>query len=1060
VAEQMIRVSAKGEFGQLERGLKNLQSDLRNVTGEIDRGARKGGIFDESQIRALDLFNRRFKGTMDELNREFKRQNNVIDEMHGKMKGLIGTEKREMQDAIGLREKELDVIRKKLMEMEKIHQLRNKESQSYTNTPTQAPGGGGAGAATGGGLLGGVGSKLLGAGKFALGLAGVGGLIAMITEAYQQAYQREVGSLDLAQRLRGAGMGGSATSMYDRVSEVGRRDSMGYTQPESWQLQEAYTGLAGRLGLQGQEDIQRFSRGYGLDATQIGAMTGQVKQIAGTGTPGEFLDSIAGAVKSSGMTPRILEVLESHTGLLQTINRTFKDGVSTQILAYQTTLDQIGNEKGMTALTGQSGANVLGGLSGIFNPGNDQWKWMGIRALQNYNPEKYEGKGLLDLEQAFEDGINNEDNIPALGKYLKEIGGGNQDFEIRSLQKWLQAGGFNANVTQTKELYEATDGLQAFDPSDPRMKAVLDSIKSGDSGEKYETRKEVDEAGQNIMDIDAAYSKALESFGSKYILPPLTELKSGVTGGLEDIEKLLSDVMGEHGETLNNIYEFMKENWKLLATVAGVGIVANNVMKVVAAVGIANGMGGGKLIPWMARFGVPAALVAAGTYGLVKGTEAVDNFVSDGGFASEDLAKANFLSLQGMEYNEENLAKVPDWITHPAQLDMERSSRSSKQWREGDPVYYKEDERWQETEWGAKDAGFFGLSKEESKRKMLNDMGYKVGEDGKLTENTDLIPQSKRMSEKEIQALTDYLKNMAPSEDLQDAGDSEIGRRIGILSSEGRRSMESLATEGEKNFRGMKEKLTEILMPVASFFKFLTQGNTSYGMQSRSIGENSFFEGWQDRVTSRFGSSEAFRKGRAHGGLDINGEQGDPIDALMGGIVRKIKMDDGGALDKDGRMNSTGGGTEIVIEMPDGSSYFYSHLSKINPNLSVGSKVGAGDYIGNMGGDRGMPGSGSSTTGSHLHLGHMDKYGNLQNPEDLLNSMNSGGSEMGHSRASEGSSQVIEHKFSMDLHIHGDGAKEMSNLSLEVMRQEARRMFEQLMRERLAVNPTVPGWNQ
>lgn len=54
--EQSIRVSARGEFGQLSRGLKQLQSDLKRVSEEMGKGGRNKGVFDDSQLRSLDWF--------------------------------------------------------------------------------------------------------------------------------------------------------------------------------------------------------------------------------------------------------------------------------------------------------------------------------------------------------------------------------------------------------------------------------------------------------------------------------------------------------------------------------------------------------------------------------------------------------------------------------------------------------------------------------------------------------------------------------------------------------------------------------------------------------------------------------------------------------------------------------------------------------------------------------------------------------------------------------------------------------------------------------------------
>jgi hypothetical protein len=135
-AEQAIRVTARGEFGQLQRGLKSLQGDLKDVLGEINKGARKGGFFDDSSMRALELFKNRFKGTMEELNKEFEKQNSVIDKLYEKMKKGNSYQKWEIEQIIKKKEKELDVMRKQIIEMEKLYDKRTKEASGYTvNAP-------------------------------------------------------------------------------------------------------------------------------------------------------------------------------------------------------------------------------------------------------------------------------------------------------------------------------------------------------------------------------------------------------------------------------------------------------------------------------------------------------------------------------------------------------------------------------------------------------------------------------------------------------------------------------------------------------------------------------------------------------------------------------------------------------------------------------------------------------------------------------------------------------------------------------------------------------------
>jgi murein DD-endopeptidase MepM/ murein hydrolase activator NlpD len=216
----------------------------------------------------------------------------------------------------------------------------------------------------------------------------------------------------------------------------------------------------------------------------------------------------------------------------------------------------------------------------------------------------------------------------------------------------------------------------------------------------------------------------------------------------------------------------------------------------------------------------------------------------------------------------------------------------------------------------------------------------------------------------------------------------------------------------------------------------------------------SFFKGWQNKVTSRFGSKEAFRS-KAHGGLDIDGEQGDRLDALAGGTVQFIYMDDGSELDADGKKNSRSGGTEVGIRMPDGKTYFYSHLSAVNPSLKVGSQVNAGDWIGNVGGDPGLPGSGSSTTGSHLHLGYMDANGNLMNPEDLLRGLDIGDSSIG---TMKGAVQKVVSEINVNLKVSGEGAKHLNNATVSQLEALVRKIVAENERLKLQLNPTKVGY--
>jgi len=500
---------------------------------------------------------------MDEVNGQFKKQNDIIDDLTDKMRSANMVDKIEINDKIKAREKELDVLRRQVFEVEKLYKKRDSEANKFEfKVPGSGSSGSGSGSSSGGGgnsfsagaitsALGGAISKIGSiagtVGKFTLGLAGLGSLMSMATDAYQIAYQRQVGSLDLAQRIRGYSYNGSAVDMYKQAANTGRRSNMGYTESESWALQDAYSSRGGALGANQQYGLQMFSRGYGLDSAQVGSSIGGIKQLGGVTQPKEFADMIAGSVSQSGMLPRIMEVMQAHTSLLSNINTTFKDGSSSQILAYQTTLDRIGNENGMTKLTGQQGANVISGLNGIFQPDNDKWQWMGMSALQKYNPGKYGGMGLYDLQSSFEDGLQNGDNLPAMAQELKQMSGGNNDIFKRMMQSWLQDGGFNATKSQVTELDKVTNGFSAFDKT--AIDSVMSTNAATDSGAKY-TAERQDEYGQHILDVEANFDKALGDLGEKF-LPIITDLKEGATGILNELndhtqylDKILEGVLG------------------------------------------------------------------------------------------------------------------------------------------------------------------------------------------------------------------------------------------------------------------------------------------------------------------------------------------------------------------------------------------------------------------------------------------------------------------------------------------------------------------------------------
>lgn len=103
--------------------------------------------------------------------------------------------------------------------------------------------------------------------------------------------------------------------------------------------------------------------------------------------------------------------------------------------------------------------------------------------------------------------------------------------------------------------------------------------------------------------------------------------------------------------------------------------------------------------------------------------------------------------------------------------------------------------------------------------------------------------------------------------------------------------------------------------------------------------------------------------GRVHLGVDILAPQGNQLYAVVTGRVSRIYSDYAGSL----------AGNGLRITQPDGTYFFYAHLSRLAPGIGVGTQVGAGQLVGYVGqtGNAGTP---------HLHLEIHPDGGDAVNP--------------------------------------------------------------------------------
>jgi hypothetical protein len=103
-----------------------------------------------------------------------------------------------------------------------------------------------------------------------------------------------------------------------------------------------------------------------------------------------------------------------------------------------------------------------------------------------------------------------------------------------------------------------------------------------------------------------------------------------------------------------------------------------------------------------------------------------------------------------------------------------------------------------------------------------------------------------------------------------------------------------------------------------------------------------------------------------HGGIDFAAKQGEPVQAVLPGIIKAIK-------------NEPGFGNKIEVQHKDGSISYYAHLEKIDPSLKPGDQIPEGTLIGTVG-------STGKSTGPHVEFGIRDKNGQPIDPTMLFKS--------------------------------------------------------------------------
>lgn len=425
-------------------------------------------------------------------------------------------------------------------------------------------------AAAGAGLMG-LGKTMKGIGGTLAMLAGVSMTIGQLVKWEQMAEDNIKAWQPLQQR----------TGM-DRATMTRTGLGRGYNSFETQSMLDVYTQTAGNISQKDAGRLMDFSRGYGVDASTAAGMAGQMS-ARGYGGAGQVLDMAAGVASSSGMEARILEVLETSSSFLQSMDKNLKDNSGNNLLAYTARINQIGQEKGAQKLTGHSGASILEQMgSNIFNPSNVRWQAMGINLLQRNGGKATEGMNTFDLMKKWQEGFSDPVNMKVLGKYLQEATEGmsaKQSKEYKTLVMQEAMGG-GTTLKEAEQFGELTDWLKSFDPANPKMASLLAGGNAPGNGSGVAAQSEITPKAaswQGTLDAkiniaNAAWMQAQLEAG-EILIPTKLVIQDFATDLLNDMTQVFKDL--DIGDILaDKIKDALGENlWETVGLIAG-GLIA------------------------------------------------------------------------------------------------------------------------------------------------------------------------------------------------------------------------------------------------------------------------------------------------------------------------------------------------------------------------------------------------------------------------------------------------------------------------------------------------------
>ena len=162
---------------------------------------------------------------------------------------------------------------------------------------------------------------------------------------------------------------------------------------------------------------------------------------------------------------------------------------------------------------------------------------------------------------------------------------------------------------------------------------------------------------------------------------------------------------------------------------------------------------------------------------------------------------------------------------------------------------------------------------------------------------------------------------------------------------------------------------TRALLPSPGWYRpVMIDGFTFPVARSNWLSVIDFANDWHDPRFRLVGGT--WRLVGVHEGNDILAEKGTPVLSASPGSVEAVGW-------------TFYSGTRVGVRGTDGKYYFYAHLSRIAPGISVGAPVQAGDVLGLVGNTGYGPPGHEDEFPPHLHFG-IEGPGGWENPFPLI----------------------------------------------------------------------------